>query len=127
MIAIVNRRVRTVFGGAIPPPAIGLKNRNNPRDDPPIINPSPSAGTRRKVRFDQRPLLIRQPNPGFMLLNLPYGYLSHEIIEALTSTDPGLDRFRTRADLWPEAHERFGEGRRFEGTQIIDAFPDPMA
>jgi len=36
---------------------------NDPADDAPIINPPPSGGTKRKVWFDQRPLLIRQPKP----------------------------------------------------------------
>ena len=61
MITIVNRRVRTVFGGAIPPPATGSKNRTDPRDDPPIIFAPPTRPTVSRMWCDRRPLGVGKP------------------------------------------------------------------
>lgn len=57
--AIVDRRRRAVFSGAIRPPTAAFEHANGTRDHPAIIDPSRSGLVLRRVRLDGSPSAIR--------------------------------------------------------------------
>ncbi len=59
--AIVDRRVRPVFIGAITPAAAGLQHVDDAADDAAVIDTRRSLQSARQMRRDARPLLVTQP------------------------------------------------------------------
>ncbi len=59
--AIVDRRVRAVFGRAIAPTSPRLQHMNDAADDAPIVVAHRTRQSSRQIRLDTRPLPITQP------------------------------------------------------------------
>ena len=59
--AIVDRRERPVFIGAIAPATTRLQHMDDAADDPAVVAALRSAQTTRQMRRNPRPLLVAQP------------------------------------------------------------------
>ena len=59
--AIVDGRVRAIFGRAIAPAAAAFQDMHDAADDAPIILPLDATHVRRQVNFNPFPLLVAEP------------------------------------------------------------------